>query len=123
MSVRYWGANAGWLVTYNQCLKSRDLETWEKVEGLRWNDDEAYNFGQIYPFDDPNSDYIYLYAIPGGRSGGLVCARVLENEFEIITFTHKVLNRNIFAIGALKAATWLLNQENGLYSFEDVYDE
>lgn len=48
---------------------------------------------------------------------------VLENEFEIITFTHKVLNRNIFAIGALKAATWLLNKENGLYSFEDVYDE
>ena len=48
---------------------------------------------------------------------------ILENEFEIITFTHKVLNRNIFAIGALKAATWLLNQENGLYSFEDVYDE
>lgn len=82
MSVRYWGANAGWLVTYNQCLKSRDLETWEEVEGLRWNDEEAYNFGQIYPFDDPNSDYIYLYAIPGGRSGGLVCARVLEDEFE-----------------------------------------
>ncbi len=82
MSVRYWGANAGWLVTFNQCLKSQDLETWEEVEGLRWNDEEAYNFGQIYPFDDPNSDYIYFYAIPGGRSGGLVCARVLENEFE-----------------------------------------
>ena len=31
MSVRYWGANAGWLVTYNQCLKSRDLETWEEI--------------------------------------------------------------------------------------------
>ena len=48
---------------------------------------------------------------------------ILENEFEIITFTHKVLNRNIFAIGALKAARWLLNQKNGLYSFEDVYNE
>jgi hypothetical protein len=82
MSVRYWGASGKWNVNYNQCLKSTDLYTWEEVDGLRWTEELAFNFGQIYPFDDPNSDYIYLYAIPGGRSGGLVCARVLEDEFE-----------------------------------------
>lgn len=82
MSVRYWGGETGWLVTYNQCIKSTDLKTWEEVPGLRWNDEEAYNFGQIYPMDDPNSDYIYLYCIPGGRKGGLVCARVLNTEIE-----------------------------------------
>ncbi len=84
MSVRYWGGSTGWLVTFNQCVKSNknDLVNWVDVEGLRWNDEEAYNFGQIYPYADPNSDYIYLYAIPGGRTGSCVLARTTRENFE-----------------------------------------
>ena len=83
MSVRYWGPNASWLVNYNQCVKSQDLDTWEDVPSLRWGEDEAPNFGQIYPFKDPKSNYIYLYSIPGGRHGGLVVSRVNINSFEV----------------------------------------
>ncbi len=84
MSIRYWGVSGEWLVTYNQCVKSNinDLFNWENVESLRWNDDEAYNFGQIYPYKDPKSDYVYLYSIPGGRSGKPVVSRVLASNFE-----------------------------------------
>ncbi len=84
MSVRYWGVGGSWLVSYNQVIKSTDnLKTWTNVEGLRWDDDEAYNFGQIYAVRgvlDP--EMIYLFAIPGGRQGGTVLARVHEDEFE-----------------------------------------
>lgn len=84
MSVRYWGTAKGWLITYNQCIKSKidDLINWEDVESLRWNDEEAYNFGQIYPFKDPKSDYIYLYCIPGGRTESCCLARTKEAYFE-----------------------------------------
>ena len=84
MSIRYLGVSGEWLVTYNQCVKSNinDLFNWENVESLRWNDTEAYNFGQIYPYKDPKSDYVYLYSIPGGRSGRPVVSRVLVSNFE-----------------------------------------
>ena len=82
MSVRYWGVAGSWNVNYNQCLKSTDLYNWEEVEGLRWTEDLAYNFGQIYPLDDPNSDYIYIYGIPGGRNVKMVCGRVLKSDME-----------------------------------------
>ena len=48
---------------------------------------------------------------------------VLENENEIIIFSHKVLNRGVFAAGAIKAAKWLINKEQGLYEFEDGINE
>ncbi|MDD3123869.1 MAG: DUF4185 domain-containing protein [Candidatus Izemoplasmatales bacterium] len=81
MSVRYW---VGWLVSYNQVVKASvdDLTHFEEVSGLSWSESEAPNFGQIYPVKDPNSDYIYLFSIPGGRSGGTVLSRVHESNFE-----------------------------------------
>jgi len=41
----------------------------------------------------------------------------LENE--IISIEHKAQSRQCFAEGAVKAATWLIHQENGLYSMQD----
>ncbi len=83
MSVRYWGIAGSWLVTYNRAVRSTDLHTWEDVDGLVWYESEAPNFGQIYPVEDPNDpDTIYLLAIPGGRNGGAVLARVNKTDFE-----------------------------------------
>ena len=48
---------------------------------------------------------------------------VLENKNEIIMITHKVLNRSVFALGAVKAAEWLIDKSPGFYQLEDVsYD-
>jgi len=41
----------------------------------------------------------------------------LENE--IISIEHKAQSRQCFAEGAVKASTWLTDQENGLYSMQD----
>lgn len=41
---------------------------------------------------------------------------VFENDDEVITIKHKVLNREVFAIGAVTSAKWLLEQKAGLYT-------
>jgi len=84
MSVRFWGVSSEWLVTYNQVVKASvdDLTHFENVTGLVWNETEAPNFGQVFPIEDPYSDYVYLFSIPGGRSGGTVLSRVLKSNFE-----------------------------------------
>jgi len=82
MSIRFWGESGSWNVNYNQCIKSTDLKNWTDVTSLKWSENDAPNFAQIYPMKDPNSDYIYIYGIPGGRSGGCVVGRVTEANFE-----------------------------------------
>lgn len=43
---------------------------------------------------------------------------ILAGDNEILTLKHEVLDRSVFAEGALKAAVWLLNQPNGLYNMK-----
>lgn len=85
MSIRYWGVSGSWLVTYNQCVKATDntYTKWENVPSLRWNDDELYSAGQIYPFYNPqDTNNIYFTSIPGGRNDGAIMFRVNKNNFE-----------------------------------------
>ncbi len=84
MSVRYWGVPGDWKVNYNGVVKSTDGgQTWNDIETLRWTETEAPNFGQIAPVQDKeNPNLIYLYGIPGGRSGGTKLARVSKDNIE-----------------------------------------
>jgi 4-hydroxy-tetrahydrodipicolinate reductase len=41
------------------------------------------------------------------------------NDGEFIRLNHTATNRNTFALGAIKASKWLINQQNGLYSIQD----
>jgi 4-hydroxy-tetrahydrodipicolinate reductase len=41
-------------------------------------------------------------------------------EDEIISLKHSAHSKKIFAVGAIKAAKWLLNKEPGYYDMEDV---
>lgn len=85
MSIRYWGTSGSWNVTYNQAVKAKDstYKEWKEVEGLRWNDDELYYAGQIYPFANPQDEQnIYFTSIPGGRSDGAIMFRVAKDKFE-----------------------------------------
>ena len=43
-------------------------------------------------------------------------------EGERVEITHKASSRMSYANGAVKACQWLTNQENGLYSMQDVLD-
>lgn len=78
-----------WIVYRNCVVKSSDKgATWTKIDGLNWvcrdaddNEGIAPNFGQIYPLDG-NDGYVYIYGIPGGRSGGVKLGRVAYADIE-----------------------------------------
>jgi len=40
-------------------------------------------------------------------------------DYETISIEHKAQSRKCYAEGAVKAAVWLVNQDNGLYSMQD----
>ncbi len=70
-----------------------------------------------YSLRKPNE--IGVHSIRGGSIVGeheiMYCG-----EDEVITLSHKAQSKKIFAVGAIKAAHFLVNQEIGLYDMEDV---
>ena len=61
---------------------------------------------------------ITVHAVRGGTLAGEHEIDFL-GEYETLTITHSAQSRTIFALGALRAAKFLLNQPAGLY---DMYD-
>lgn len=47
---------------------------------------------------------------------------LFASEGERVELTHKASSRQTFARGALRAADWLANRQNGLYDMQDVLD-
>lgn len=65
-----------------------------------------------YPLPEP-------IAIRGGGVVGEHSLRLLGN-YETLTIEHSVRDRKVFAVGALKAAAWLIAEPPGLYSMDHV---
>src|SRR5215471_5065061 len=45
---------------------------------------------------------------------------ILKGPGEELQLTHRAANRGIFALGALRAAKWIINKPPGLYTMQDV---
>jgi len=65
---------------------------------------------------------IGIHAVRGGTVTGEHEVGFYGNGEQII-LTHRAENRSLFAQGALKAASWLLDKPAGLYSMQDVVKE
>lgn len=63
-------------------------------------------------------DEIAVMALRGGDIVGRHTVG-LYNDGEFIELNHTATARNTFSKGAIKAALWLVHQENGLYSIND----
>lgn len=62
---------------------------------------------------------IGIQSIRGGTEAGKHTVLFL-GENESLEITHNVTSRNIFAKGALKAAKYIVNKDNGLYTMKDL---
>lgn len=58
-----------------------------------------------------------LGGIPGDHS------ILFSNEGELIEIKHRAISRKVFALGALKAAKFILNKEKGFFTFKDIIKE
>ncbi len=87
--------------------------------------DDALNNEMIYQYNRhsirqkrPDKE-IGIHSIRGGTEVGKHTVLFL-GENETLEITHTVTSRSIFAKGALKAAKFLVEQDNGLYSMKDL---
>ena len=60
-----------------------------------------------------------ISAIRGGTISGVHLA-LYAGDDELLEIKHTALSRKIFGNGALKAARFLIKQENGLFDMGDV---
>lgn len=65
-----------------------------------------------------SKDEIAIMALRGGDIVGRHTVG-FYNDGEFMELNHTATSRDTFAKGALKAAKWLVNQENGLYNIND----
>ncbi|ABR31710.1 dihydrodipicolinate reductase [Thermosipho melanesiensis] len=63
--------------------------------------------------------------INSSRLGGIPGDHTIffANQGELISISHRTISREVFALGALKAAEWILNKKNGFYTFKDILKE
>lgn len=62
---------------------------------------------------------IGVHAIRGGSVAGDHTVMYLGND-EKLEIKHSVISRQIFVNGAIRAASWLLKQEKGFYTMDDM---
>ena len=62
---------------------------------------------------------VTIHAVRGGTIVGEHDV-IFAGEDEIVTLSHVALSRKIFAVGALKAAAFIVTKECGLYSMKNV---
>jgi len=68
-----------------------------------------------------SKDEIAVMALRGGDIVGRHTVG-FYNDGEFIELNHTATSRNTFSKGAIKAASWLVNQESGLYSISDCLE-
>lgn len=86
-------------------------------EALNNNMDYQYNRHSVRQKRPDNE--IGIHSIRGGTEVGKHTVMFL-GENEKLEITHTVTSRSIFANGALKAAKFLVSQNNGLYNMKDL---
>ncbi len=90
------------------------------AKGLEWNLDEVAKHGREGVSKEIRPDHeIGFHAVRGGDFIGDHTV-IFAATGESVEFSHRATTRDTFAIGALRAASWLASQKPGLYSMKDV---
>jgi 4-hydroxy-tetrahydrodipicolinate reductase len=87
------------------------------VRGLNYDTQVAH--GREGIVGERRSDQIGVHAIRGGDTVGDHTV-IFAGRGERLELTHKASNRETFAAGALRAASWIVGKPPGRYSMEDV---
>lgn len=82
-------------------------------------DKKEYNFDRLSKREKRSNKEIGFSSIRGGNIVGEHTVRFF-GESETFEITHKAYSRAVFAEGALKAARFIIEKENGYYKMEDM---
>ena len=103
------------LQDYAPLLSEWDLE----IEEVHHNKKKDAPSGTAILLRDATGRFCPMHSL---RLGGVPGDHSVHfaNEGEVLSFTHRALSRNVFALGALRAALFASDAKEGLYTFEDV---
>ncbi len=82
-------------------------------------DKKEYNFDRLSKREKRSNKEIGFSSIRGGNIVGEHTVSFF-GESETFEITHKAYSRAVFAEGALKAARFIIEKENGYYKMEDM---
>lgn len=80
-----------------------------------------YKFGRYGKSDKRNPSEIGIHSIRGGAIVG-EHEVIFAGAGEVIEIKHSALSREVFAYGAVKAASFLCRKEKGFYNMKDVIE-
>lgn len=86
-------------------------------EGLGGGKENVY--GRHGMVGERKKSEIGIHAVRGGTIVG-EHEVMFAGEDEIVTLSHSARSRKVFAVGALRAAQWLIGQPAGLYDMNDL---
>jgi 4-hydroxy-tetrahydrodipicolinate reductase len=81
--------------------------------------DKAARHGRSGIVGERTASEIGIHSVRGGDVVGDHTV-IFANMGERLELTHKASNRQTFALGALRAAQWVVKQKPGLYDMQDV---
>lgn len=84
-----------------------------------FNNEKEYNFDRMNKREKRDKKEIGFSSIRGGNVVGEHTVQFFSDN-ETLEITHKSYSRQVFAEGALKAAKFIVDQENGLYNMKNL---
>lgn len=86
---------------------------------LELDNSKKYIYGREGRIEKRDKNEIGIHAIRGGSIPGEHTV-IFAGSDEILEVKHSALSKKIFAVGAIKAAKFIHNRSNGLYSMESM---
>ncbi|MBN2693625.1 4-hydroxy-tetrahydrodipicolinate reductase [bacterium] len=89
-------------------------------DAINKNSNFTVKYGR-HGFEPKKKDEITLHSI---RLGGVFGEHQIRvgDQFEEISLSHRAFSRDVFAKGAVDAALWLVNQNNGFYTMSNFLE-
>lgn len=81
-----------------------------------------YEFDRHSKREKRSENEIGIHSIRGGNIVG-EHEVIFAGHDEVITLTHQAFSKDVFAVGALNAAKFLLNKDSGLYNMDDLINK
>ena len=89
------------------------------AQGLGWDLNQVAVHGRAGLVGERPEQQIGFHAVRGGDLVGDHTV-LFAAEGECLELSHRATSRDTFALGALRAAAWIIGQPAGLYSMQDV---
>ncbi len=86
------------------------------------NNSMEYNYGRVGTDAKRNEKEIGIHAVRGGTIPGEHTV-IFAGMDEVIEIKHTAMSKKVFAQGAIRAAKYIVNKENGLYCMNDLINK